>query len=200
VLICLPHEIVVVSTIREPGVAGLADDEIVHELIPTVPAATVVDVVDVVEAIEELVVGAEVVVVEVLVVDVEDEVVEVLVVDVEDEVVDEDEVVVGGVDVVVVDEVVVVDVVLVVDVVVVVVGVESLKVVSAPPHEKLGVSLRNPLRMSMLSTSVTVYNEVASAASWNDARIYEYWVGLPIRVGQVMVPSVALLPITSEGE
>ncbi len=165
-LICLPHEIVVVSTIREPGVAGLADDEIVHELIPTVPAATVVDVVEVVvEAIEELVVGAEVVVVEVLVVDVEDVVVEVLVVDVEDEVVDEDEVVVGGVDVVVVDEVVVVDVVLVVDVVVVVVGVESLKVVSAPPHEKLGVSLRNPLRMSMLSTEVTVYNEVASAAS-----------------------------------
>lgn len=153
-LICLPHEIVVVSTIREPGVAGLADDEIVHELIPTVPAATVVDVVEVVvEAIEELVVGAEAVVVEVLVVDVEDEVV------------DEDEVVVGGVDVVVVDEVVVVDVVLVVDVVVVVVGVESLKVVSAPPHEKLGVSLRNPLRMSMLSTEVTVYNEVASAAS-----------------------------------
>lgn len=45
VLICRPHEMVVVSTMRDPGVAGFADDEIVHELIPTLPSGTVVDVV-----------------------------------------------------------------------------------------------------------------------------------------------------------
>ena len=44
-LICLPHEIVVVSTIREPGVAGFAEEEMVQELIPTLPRGTVVEVV-----------------------------------------------------------------------------------------------------------------------------------------------------------
>ena len=34
-----------VSTIREPGVAGFAEEEMVHELIPTLPRGTVVDVV-----------------------------------------------------------------------------------------------------------------------------------------------------------
>ena len=44
-LICRPHEMVVVSTIREPGAAGFDDASIVHELIPTTPSGTVVEVV-----------------------------------------------------------------------------------------------------------------------------------------------------------
>lgn len=52
---------VVVSTIREPGEAGLDEDEIVHELMPTVPGATVVDVVEEV-VVEEVVVDDVVVV------------------------------------------------------------------------------------------------------------------------------------------
>lgn len=44
-LICLPQEMVVVSTIREPGVAGFAEEEMVQELIPTLPRGTVVEVV-----------------------------------------------------------------------------------------------------------------------------------------------------------
>lgn len=44
-LICFPQEMVVVSTIREPGVAGFAEDEMAQELIPTLPRGTVVDVV-----------------------------------------------------------------------------------------------------------------------------------------------------------
>ena len=55
-LICRPHEMVVVSTMREPGIAGFADDEMVHELIPTVPRGTVVDVVVLVVDVVELVV------------------------------------------------------------------------------------------------------------------------------------------------
>jgi hypothetical protein len=54
---------VVVSTMREPGIAGFADDEMVHELIPTVPSGTVVDVVvlvvDVVDVVELVVVVAD---------------------------------------------------------------------------------------------------------------------------------------------
>jgi len=56
VLICRPHEMVVVSTMREPGIAGFADDEMFHELIPTVPRGTVVDVVVLVVDVVELVV------------------------------------------------------------------------------------------------------------------------------------------------
>jgi hypothetical protein len=53
---------VVVSTMREPGIAGFADDEMVHELIPTVPSGTVVDVVVLVLAgVVVVVVGAVVV-------------------------------------------------------------------------------------------------------------------------------------------
>jgi hypothetical protein len=44
-LICFPQEMVVVSTIREPGVAGFAEEEMVQELIPTLPRGTVVEVV-----------------------------------------------------------------------------------------------------------------------------------------------------------
>jgi hypothetical protein len=66
VLICLPHEMVVVSTIREPGEAGLDEDEIVHELMPTVPGATVVDVVEEV-VVEVVVVATGTIVVEVVV-------------------------------------------------------------------------------------------------------------------------------------
>ena len=55
-LICRPQEMVVVSTIRDPGLAGFCDESIDHELIPTFPigteitvgvcSAAVVDVVD----------------------------------------------------------------------------------------------------------------------------------------------------------
>jgi len=55
VLICRPHEMVVVSTMREPGIAGFADDEMVHELIPTVPRGTVVDVVVLVVDVDDVV-------------------------------------------------------------------------------------------------------------------------------------------------
>ena len=41
---------------REPGIAGFADDEMFHELIPTVPRGTVVDVVVLVVDVVELVV------------------------------------------------------------------------------------------------------------------------------------------------
>lgn len=41
----MPQEMVVVSTIREPGVAGFAEEEMVQELIPTLPRGTVVEVV-----------------------------------------------------------------------------------------------------------------------------------------------------------
>ena len=51
-LICRPHEMVVVSTIREPGAAGLDDASIVHELIPTTPSGTVVEVVVVVDVVD----------------------------------------------------------------------------------------------------------------------------------------------------
>jgi hypothetical protein len=57
---------VVVSTMREPGIAGFADDEMVQELIPTVPrgmvvdvVVLVVDVVDVVDVVELVVVVAD---------------------------------------------------------------------------------------------------------------------------------------------
>jgi hypothetical protein len=54
---------VVVSTMREPGIAGFADDEMVQELIPTVPRGMVVDVVvlvvDVVDVVELVVVVAD---------------------------------------------------------------------------------------------------------------------------------------------
>jgi len=43
---------VVVSTIREPGAAGLDDASIVHELIPTTPSGTVVEVVVVVDVVD----------------------------------------------------------------------------------------------------------------------------------------------------
>jgi hypothetical protein len=46
----------VVSTMREPGIAGFADDEMVQELIPTVPRGMVVDVVVLVVDVVELVV------------------------------------------------------------------------------------------------------------------------------------------------
>ena len=47
---------------REPGIAGFADDEMVHELIPTVPRGMVVDVVVLVLAgVVVVVVGAAVV-------------------------------------------------------------------------------------------------------------------------------------------
>jgi hypothetical protein len=50
---------VVVSTIREPGAAGLDDASIVHELIPTTPSGTVVEVVvEVVVVVPTVVVGA----------------------------------------------------------------------------------------------------------------------------------------------
>jgi hypothetical protein len=53
---------VVVSTMREPGVAGSCEDAITHELIPTVPRGTVVDVVVLVLAgVVVVVVGAAVV-------------------------------------------------------------------------------------------------------------------------------------------
>jgi hypothetical protein len=53
---------VVVSTMREPGVAGSCEDAITHELIPTVPRGTVVDVVVLVLAgVVVVVVGAVVV-------------------------------------------------------------------------------------------------------------------------------------------
>ena len=62
-LIWRPHEMVVVSTMREPGIAGFADDEMVQELIPTVPRGMVVDVVvlvvDVVDVVELVVVVAD---------------------------------------------------------------------------------------------------------------------------------------------
>ena len=51
-LICRPHEMVVVSTIREPGAAGIDDASIVHELIPTTPSGTVVEVVVVVDVVD----------------------------------------------------------------------------------------------------------------------------------------------------
>jgi hypothetical protein len=52
----------VVSTMREPGIAGFADDEMVQALIPTVPRGTVVDVVVLVLAgVVVVVVGAVVV-------------------------------------------------------------------------------------------------------------------------------------------
>ena len=58
-LIWRPHEMVVVSTIREPGAAGLDDASIVHELIPTTPSGTVVEVVvEVVVVVPTVVVGA----------------------------------------------------------------------------------------------------------------------------------------------
>jgi hypothetical protein len=46
----------VVSTMREPGIAGFADDEMVQALIPTVPRGMVVDVVVLVVDVVELVV------------------------------------------------------------------------------------------------------------------------------------------------
>jgi hypothetical protein len=53
----------VVSTMREPGIAGFVDDEMVQELIPTVPRGMVVDVVvlvvDVVDVVELVVVVAD---------------------------------------------------------------------------------------------------------------------------------------------
>jgi hypothetical protein len=43
---------VVVSTMREPGAAGIDDASIVHELIPTTPSGTVVEVVVVVDVVD----------------------------------------------------------------------------------------------------------------------------------------------------
>ena len=59
-LICLPHEMVVVSTKREPGETGFSEASIDHELTPTLPGATVVEVV--LEVVELVVVEDEVVV------------------------------------------------------------------------------------------------------------------------------------------
>lgn len=75
-LICLPQEMVVVSTTRDPGVAGFCEADITHELMPTFPGATVVLVVllvvvlDVVDVVVVAGAGAMVVVVEVVVVEV----------------------------------------------------------------------------------------------------------------------------------
>jgi hypothetical protein len=59
---------VVVSTIREPGVAGFDEAVIVHELIPTLPSGTVVEVV--LEVVEVDVVAATGAIVVVVVVEV----------------------------------------------------------------------------------------------------------------------------------
>jgi hypothetical protein len=56
---------VVVRTMRDPGVAGFAEDEMVHELIPTLPKGTeiTVGVCNAVVEVDEVEVSATVVVV-----------------------------------------------------------------------------------------------------------------------------------------
>lgn len=63
-LICRPHEMVVVSSIREPGGTGLRDDSMVQELMPTRPFGTEITVgVSTTTVVDAESVGVEVVVV-----------------------------------------------------------------------------------------------------------------------------------------